>query len=110
METHHLTLRRFALRDGVEQVGWVFRHDRIHDFFVAHALMGRADRQRAFLSDPRLHGAYLMLAMLDSIAAARRLERILIDYAAASRDHALSDDLVNLHNARDPSAGTSVGR
>ena len=80
---------------------WTFRHDKIMDFFLVQAFLGpNNQRPRKHLGDPRFRGTYLQLAGLLPLDAAKALERQLVDYAADTRDHSVSDDFVQLLRPR----------
>ena len=80
---------------------WTFRHDKIMDYFLVQAFLGVGnERPREHLGDARFRGAYLQLANILPVDAAEELERMLIDYAADTRDHTVSDDFVQLLRGR----------
>jgi hypothetical protein len=80
---------------------WTFRHDKIMDFFLVQAFLGVGnERPRQHLGDARFRGAYLQLANILPVDAAESLERMLIEYAADTRDHTVSDDFVQLLRVR----------
>jgi hypothetical protein len=82
-------------------VRWTFRHDKIMDFFLVQAFLGVGnERPRQHLGDARFRGAYLQLANILPVDAAELLERMLIEYAADTRDHTVSDDFVQLLRVR----------
>ena len=67
------------------------------DFFLVQAFLGEGNkRPMEHMNDPRFRGAYLQLATLMPMEAARQLERELIDYAADSKDHSVSDNYIQL--------------
>jgi hypothetical protein len=80
---------------------WTFRHDKIMDYFLVRAFLGEDNpRPTLRLDDPRFRGTYLQLANLLPIGDAENLERELIDYAADTKDHSLSDTFVQLLRTR----------
>ena len=80
---------------------WTFRHDKIMDFFLVQAFLGPGnERPLEHLGDPRFRGTYLQLANLLPLEAAKDLERQLVDYAADSKDHSVSDDFIQLLRPR----------
>lgn len=80
---------------------WTFRHDKIMDFFLVQAFLGVGnERPQQHLGDARFRGAYLQLANILPVDAAEALERMLIDYAADTKDHTVSDDFVQLLRVR----------
>ena len=101
MERHKLVMRRQLDPKKPETTEWNFRHDKIWDFFVVQTFLGRDnERPGQHMDDPRFRGVYLLLAMLLPIEDAQTLERLLIDYAADSKDHAVSDTFVQLLRMR----------
>lgn len=52
------------------------------------------------MSDPRFRGVYFLLAKLMPISDALALREELINYAADTRDHTVSDDFVQLLRSR----------
>lgn len=86
-----LLYRRFVLRIGDELR---FRHDRLQDYFVAHALLAKASRQIEHAKDPRFRGVYLILATLAPPEVAEKLRLALSEQAAEDLDHTLSDEFI----------------
>lgn len=86
---HHLSAER------ENEPRWTFRHDKILDFFLVEAFRGSNNsRPESHLGDSRFRGTYLMLAHLLPLDAAENLERQLVNYAADSKDHTVSDEFV----------------
>ena len=86
---------------GKSRTEWHFRHDKIADFFVVQAFLGPAnDKPEKHLGDARFRGVYLQLARLLPLEDARALERRLIDYAADTQDHTVSDTFIQLLRPR----------
>ena len=80
---------------------WAFRHDKIMDFFLVQAFLGLGnERPLEHLGDPRFRGTYLQLANLLPLEAAEDLERTLVDYAADTKDHSVSDTFIQLLRPR----------
>ena len=80
---------------------WVFRHEKIMDFFVVRALLGGAsERVGEHFGDPRFRGVYMELGRYLSRKEAQGLRDKLVAYAAETGDHAVSDDVVRIVNAR----------
>ena len=76
---------------------WVFRHDKIRDFFLVQAFESVQDeRILKHMDDPRFRGVYLMLASQLPLAQASELRDALVDHAAETKDHHLSDAVVEL--------------
>jgi hypothetical protein len=71
------------------------------DYFLVRAFLGEDNpRPALLLDDPRFRGTYLQLANLLPIRDARKLERELINYAADTKDHSLSDAFVQMLRTR----------
>jgi hypothetical protein len=99
----HKMVVPFQNREGdpTSSPHWTFRHDRIRDFFLVKAFLGVGNvRPKLHLGDVRLRGVYLQLVNILPVDAAESLERMLIDYAADTRDHTVSDDFVQLLRVR----------
>ena len=94
-----LTLEHFKLatnRPANGQDRWLFRHDRIIDYFVAKAMLNDCDKLRAHYGDERFRGAYLYLAATLTLSEAIELREEISDHAAETRDHSLSDPVRNI--------------
>jgi hypothetical protein len=80
------------------QEAWTFRHDKIAEFFIAQTFLGNneTDQQRIdqHISDSRFRGVYFLLATTMPAEAAAELRADLIQYAAQSKDHSVSDEFV----------------
>ncbi len=81
-----------------------FRHDKIMDFFLVQTFLGDGDaaEQRLIdhMSDPRFRGVYFLLATLLKLDKAKALREDLIQYAANTKDHTVSDTFVQLLRSR----------
>ncbi|HYO58635.1 hypothetical protein [Archangium sp.] len=87
--------------DGKEQREWRFRHDKIQEFFIAQTFLGKDNRRASkHLKDSRFRGVYLLLALLLEPEQARALRDMLVEHAAETRDHSVSDDFVTLLKKR----------
>ena len=79
---------------------WYFRHDKIMDFFLVQNFLGESKeiqaRLKEYIGDPRFRGVYFLLANLLEPDAAFRLRESLIQYAADTNDHTVSDTFVKL--------------
>jgi hypothetical protein len=79
---------------------WYFRHDKIMDFFLVQNFLGKTAEAEARLidhmGDPRFRGVYFLLATLLSLDEAKQLREQLIQYAADTKDHTVSDTFVQL--------------
>jgi len=81
---------------------WVyyFRHEKIVDFIISEYLAGPGpEKMYDHIADPRFRGAYLLLASELSAERAAELKDVLVEYAAMSGDHTLSDAYVLRHRA-----------
>jgi HEAT repeat protein len=80
------------------QEEWTFRHDKIAEFFIAQTFLGENEiakqRIEQHISDPRFRGVYFLLATTMPDEAAAELREYLIQYAAESKDHSVSDEFV----------------
>ena len=81
-----------------------FRHDKIMDFFLVQTFLGDGDaaEQRLVdhMNDPRFRGVYFLLATLLPLDKAKALREELIQYAANTKDHTVSDTFVQLLRSR----------
>ncbi len=98
---------------GKAQKNWYFRHDKIMEFFLVQNFLGGGEavqeRVNQHINDPRFRGVYLLLANLLPLDAALGLRERIIEYAANSKDHTLSDKFVQLLQLRLPSQWTQDG-
>jgi hypothetical protein len=90
--------RQWQPKADAPQEEWTFRHDKIAEFFIAETFLGNSEtaRQRIeqHISDPRFRGVYFLLAIAMPSEAAAELREDLIQYAAQSKDHSVSDEFV----------------
>jgi HEAT repeat protein len=102
MEAAKMVLRQqWKGPDGKEVREWRFRHDKVQEFFIAQTFLGQEDARAAeHLKDPRFRGVYLLLALLLEPEQGRTLCDMLVEYAAETRDHSVSDDFVTLLKKR----------
>ena len=101
LERHKMTVGRQVVEGGKSRDEWHFRHDKITDFFIVQAFLGPDnDKPEKHLGDARFRGVYLQLARLLPLEDARALERRLIDYAADTQDHTVSDTFIQLLRPR----------
>ena len=109
MEDHKMVVRYYKNDIRADPVPrWVFRHDKIMDFFLVQTLLGAKNtRPRQHLYDPRFRGALLQMASLIPLNEAEVLERELINHAADTRDHSVSDDFIKVLRSR---SGAGTGR
>lgn len=102
LEAARLVVRRqWSSPGGEECREWRFRHDKIQEFFIAQTFLGEHN-ERIFqhMEDPRFRGVYFLLALLLAPEEARRLRELLVERAARTHDHTVSDDFVNLFKTR----------
>ena len=102
MSRHKMIIERPSSRGpGNPTNAWRFRHDKIMEFFVVQTFLGEKNERPALhLGDPRFNGVYFLLAMLMPLEDARALRECLIQYAADTKDHTVSDTFVQLLRAR----------
>jgi HEAT repeat protein len=94
--------------DGKPIREWVFRHDKIRDFFLVQAFEFQQDeRILKHMDDPRFRGVYLMLASQLPLGQANELRDALVDRAAETKDHHLSDAVVEVLKSRRTATATS---
>ncbi|WP_152622632.1 HEAT repeat domain-containing protein, partial [Archangium violaceum] len=96
MEAYKLVVRRQWRRpDGQEGREWHFRHDKLWDFFIAQTFLGK-DNERILehQDDPRFRGVYFLLAKLLEPEVALEVQDHLVEHAAETRDHTVSDEFV----------------
>ena len=98
--------RQWENDHGEPEKNWYFRHDKIMEFFLVQNFQGKEEeveeRVNQHIDDPRFRGVYLMLANLLPLDAALELRERLIEYAANSKDHTLSDTFFQLLQLRLP--------
>ena len=96
--------RQWQEGEGKPKQEWYFRHDKIMDFFLVQNFLGdgnvAASRLVDHMNDPRFRGVYFLLATLMPLAEARELREQLIQYAADTKDHTVSDTFVQLLRTR----------
>ena len=102
MEQHKMVVSRQSLdAHGNPTKQWFFRHDKIMEFFIVQTFLGENnDRPQKHQGDPCFRGVYFLLAILLPLAAATRLREQLIEYAADTRDHTVSDTFIQLLRSR----------
>ncbi|MGB7442857.1 MAG: hypothetical protein WA919_17465 [Coleofasciculaceae cyanobacterium] len=96
--------RQWQEEKGEAKKEWYFRHDKIMDFFLVQNFLGENEtaEQRLIdhMGDPRFRGVYFLLANLLPLEAAQELREKLIQYAADTKDHTVSDTFVQLLRTR----------
>jgi HEAT repeat protein len=96
--------RQWQDNEGEAKKEWYFRHDKIMDFFLVQNFLGESEEIRERIidnkSEPRFRGVYFLLATLLDEEAAKELREMLIQYAADTKDHTVSDKFVQLLRSR----------
>ena len=92
-------------QDGDGQTGfkkqWYFRHDKIMEYFIVQVFLGAGnDLPKMHFGEPEFRGVYFLLAMLLPIEEAEILREQLIDYAADTSDHTVSDRFIQMLRSR----------
>lgn len=101
MERHKMVVSRQANdREGKPAKEWYFRHDKIAEFFILQTFLEHPERQEQHLGDPRFRGVYFMLACFLKLEDAIALREMLIQYAADTKDHTVSDLFIQLVRSR----------
>jgi hypothetical protein len=100
MEDHKMVLSRQYQSSGNEKQEWFFRHDKIRDFFIVQTFLRNPARQTEYLDDPRFRGVYFLLATYLSYEDAHSLREEIIQYAAETKDHSVSDEFIKLFKNR----------
>ncbi|MEO0970019.1 MAG: PBS lyase, partial [Cyanobacteria bacterium J06639_18] len=99
--------RQWQGTNGEAMKEWYFRHDKIMDFFLVQNFLGDSEeiqiRLNKHIGDPRFRGVYFLLANLLEPDAAFGLRESLIQYAADTNDHTVSDTFVKLLRSRSTS-------
>jgi HEAT repeat protein len=96
--------RQWKDEKGEAKKEWYFRHDKIMDFFLVQNFLGETDdaekRLIEHMGDSRFRGVYFLLATLLPLDEAKELREQLIQYAADTKDHTVSDTFVQLLRTR----------
>ena len=101
MERHKMVVSRQSKDSGGKPAKeWYFRHDKIAEFFIVQTFLEHPERQEQHLGDPRFRGVYFMLANFLKLEDAIALREMLIQYAADTKDHTVSDTFVQLLRSR----------
>lgn len=102
MERWKMVVSRQTLDSHVNETveRWYFRHDKIMDFFLVQEFMDREELWENHLDDPRFRGVYFLLAYKLDYHTAMLLRERLIQHAADSKDHSLSDNFVQILRSR----------
>ncbi|MEM8719415.1 MAG: HEAT repeat domain-containing protein [Cyanobacteria bacterium P01_G01_bin.39] len=101
MERHKMIICQQSLNAANEPVReWKFRHDKIWEFFAVQAFLKYEDRPSKHIQDSRFRGVYFLLVNLLSLEDAEILREELIQYAADTGNHTVSDRFVQLLRTR----------
>ena len=101
MERHKMVVSRQSKdSQGKPAKEWYFRHDKIVEFFIVQTFLEHPERQEQHLGDPRFRGVYFMLVNFLKLEDAIALREMLIQYAADTKDHTVSDTFVQLLRSR----------
>ena len=96
--------RQWQDEKGEAKKEWYFRHDKIMDFFLVQNFLGESDAAEALIidrmGDPRFRSVYFLLATLLPKEAAKEIREKLIQYAADTKDHTVSNTFVQLLRSR----------
>ncbi|MEW6491583.1 MAG: PBS lyase, partial [Cyanobacteriota bacterium] len=96
--------RQWKDEKGEAKQEWYFRHDKIMDFFLVQNFFGNSAETETRLidhmGDPRFRGVYFLLATLLPVDDAQQLREKLIQYAADTKDHTVSDTFVQILRTR----------
>jgi len=79
---------------------WYFRHDKVIEFFIVQTFLGDTEKPLEHLDDPRFRGVYFLLVNLLPLPEAMILREQLIEYAADTQDHLVSDKFIQLLRSR----------
>jgi hypothetical protein len=104
MHKHRMVVRREIpdLNDESKPaVVWRFRHDKVMEFFIVQSFLENHELQSSHFSDERFRGVYFLLANLLPKDKAKALREKLIQHAAETKDHNVSDEFVILFNDRE---------
>jgi energy-coupling factor transporter ATP-binding protein EcfA2 len=97
-----MLLKRVEMKEKVERAYFIFRHDRLADFFIYLYLIvpkHKASR-KAKAGDVRFRGVYLMIAERCSLDIAQETHGILHAKAQATKDYSLYDEYYRRYRTR----------
>ena len=102
LEHHKMVVPVPAPQNGqATEKSWEFRHDKIREYFLAQAFLGDDNPlPDEYLADARYRGVYFLLADLMPLAKAETLREKLVNHAADSGDHSVSDNFIRRLRAR----------
>ena len=96
MEKWKMVVSRTEKKKGKKITKWYFRHDKIMEFFLVQEFLANDELAEMHLDDPRFRGVYFLLAYKLEYRDAMKLREIIIQHAADSKDHSLSDGFIML--------------
>ena len=107
MEQHKMVVPRYVavLSDSSKakdpEKEWYFRHDKIMEYFIASTFFDSENgRMEQHLDDSRFRGVYFLLALLLPHDQASQLREIIIQHAADTHDHTVSDQFIKIFRSR----------
>ena len=101
MERYKMVLRRQRYIEGDSGSQWYFRHDKIQEYFIVQTFLGQNNQKvEQHINDPRFRGVYLLLATLLPFEEALLLREMLLQNAAETKDHVVSDQFIQRFNSR----------
>lgn len=99
-EKFRMVVSRQSKNKGDEYKEWSFRHDKIAEFFLTQAFRDSSntarERMSKHMADMNFSGVYLLLATVLPESDAYQLREDLIQYAAKTGDHTISDAYIRL--------------
>ena len=96
MEKWKMVVSRTEEVEGKTLTKWYFRHDKIMEFFLVQEFLENEELAEMHLDDPRFRGVYFLLAYKLEYGDAMKLREMILQYAAESKDHSLSDGFIML--------------
>ena len=101
MEKYKMVLRRQKHMEDDVDSEWYFRHDKIQEYFIVQTFLGEENQKlEEHINDPRFRGVYLLLATLLPYPEAWLLREKLLQNAAETKDHVVSDQFIQRLNSR----------
>ncbi|MDE5081229.1 MAG: hypothetical protein O4859_07870, partial [Trichodesmium sp. St18_bin1] len=101
MEKYKMVLRRQKHVEDDVGSEWYFRHDKIQEYFIVQTFLGEENQKlEEHINDPRFRGVYLLLATLLPYPEAWLLREKLLQNAAETKDHVVSDQFIQRLNSR----------
>ena len=101
MEKYKMVLRRQKSMENDVGSEWYFRHDKIQEYFIVQTFLGEENQKlEEHINDPRFRGVYLLLATLLPYPEAWLLREKLLQNAAETKDHVVSDQFIQRLNSR----------